>query len=124
MKHEKTHLGICSSCKTGPLLVRMCGGCGLPCVLCDECDAMWGGPDVDVPPDFPDQPDVPCPHCGSSLWSEESSWAGVEQLKEIGWDGAIVVEDAQAVEQIEETDRGCLPDGESTPIDPKKGEGN
>lgn len=95
MNNDIPHLGFCSSCKTGPLLVRLCGGCGLPCVLCDECDAMWVGPEVDAPPMFPAEEDASCLHCGGSLWSEESSWASADRLTEMGWGAYIVAKDEE-----------------------------
>jgi hypothetical protein len=58
--------------------------------MCDECEAIWLGPQIDVPPHFPEQPEIPCPHCQVSLLSEQSKWADNAKVKELEWDSHIV----------------------------------
>ena len=36
-----------------------------------------------------DQPDLPCPHCESSLNQEPSHWATWEEIESCGWTDAI-----------------------------------
>jgi hypothetical protein len=78
-------VGICPSCGTGPLGVRLCGACGKPHVLCQECDAMWLTRDTTRPAIFPRQPDIPCAACGHSLRDASARWAGWQELVRLDW---------------------------------------
>ena len=82
-------VGDCSSCETGPLGVRICGGCGTPYLLCDECDALWDGIDLSQPPRFVAQPDLPCPSCGQSLGRKPGHWASFAEIEAAGWQTSI-----------------------------------
>ncbi|MCA9149877.1 MAG: hypothetical protein KDA92_11280 [Planctomycetales bacterium] len=83
-------VGYCPSCGTGPLGVRICGGCGRPNVLCEECDALWLTPDVTGRPVFPRQPDLPCPACETSLLAPGAHWASFFELEALGWEQRII----------------------------------
>jgi len=90
MKSTLYVVGYCPSCGTGPLGVRICGACGRPAVLCEECDALWPSTDTTGCPVFPRQPDVPCPDCGGSLVDRPSHWARFFELESLGWQDRII----------------------------------
>lgn len=79
------YVGICRLCGTGPLGLRRCGDCGRVVVLCDECDAVWTGADLEVPPRVTDDPDLPCPHCKATLVGGGSSWASRQEIDDEPW---------------------------------------
>ncbi len=79
------YVGFCRVCGTGPLGLRRCGGCGAIAVLCDECDAVWRGANLNDPP-LPHVEDaLPCPDCGGSLTGAASSWATAEEVSHCQW---------------------------------------
>lgn len=85
-------VGFCPSCETGPLGVRICGACGRPHVLCEECDALWLSRDTTQPAIFPQQPDVPCSACGFSLQQGPSHWASWQELVQLNWQPSVVAQ--------------------------------
>lgn len=106
MANSLFYVGFCSSCETGPLGVRVCGNCDKPIILCDECDAIWMDVDRSAPPTFPEQPDLPCPHCKSSLLSEKSHWANRSELESAGWLAAVVGEGEALRAECEDEEDG------------------
>lgn len=56
---------ICPECGQGLLVRRRCATCWETVELCDECEAMWID-DGDPTPIYPEQPDLPCPFCGTA----------------------------------------------------------
>ncbi|VAX38407.1 hypothetical protein MNBD_PLANCTO02-1413 [hydrothermal vent metagenome] len=73
------YIGFCSSCGGGVLGVRICGE-GDVVALCDECDALWLSPVLKNSPQFPEQPDLPCPYCRQSLIKTPARWATTDDL--------------------------------------------
>jgi hypothetical protein len=90
------YVGFCRVCGTGPLGLRRCGDCGAIAVLCDECDAVWRGGELEGPPLPHEEDTLPCPECGGSLTEAPSSWATAEQIAQCHW-----VTQALEQEQIE-----------------------
>ncbi|MCO6455525.1 MAG: hypothetical protein J5I93_09535 [Pirellulaceae bacterium] len=84
------YLGYCRHCGAGLLGLRRCGQ-GHLLVLCDECDALWQTSDLGQPPQFPPQPDLPCPHCGQSLNGPTAHWASLDEVRQAGWNDALIV---------------------------------
>ncbi|TWT90661.1 hypothetical protein Mal64_10560 [Pseudobythopirellula maris] len=82
---EMLYVGFCRVCGTGPLGLRLCGGCGALVILCDECDAVWTTADTSAPPAFSDEPELPCPHCEASLVDAPSRWATREEVASCDW---------------------------------------
>ncbi len=78
------YVGFCSCCGTGPMGIRICHTCRAPLVMCDECDAVWLSPEPGTEPLYPEQPQLPCPHCGHSL-RDGSHWGTRQELTELGW---------------------------------------
>lgn len=58
-------------------------------VVCDECEAIWRQPDVASPHSYADPEHPLCPICGVPLWSDRCSWAGDEEIAELGWADAV-----------------------------------
>lgn len=85
-------VGYCPSCDTGPLGVRVCGGCGTAWVQCDECDAVFADPKAEPPARFLEQPEMPCPQCGTSLWEPPSHWASYDEMEQFGWLDQIIAQ--------------------------------
>ncbi|MDG2381458.1 MAG: hypothetical protein P8N76_07280 [Pirellulaceae bacterium] len=84
------YVGFCSRCGTGPLGIRICGGCQRPWIVCDECDAVWAAPDCRGEPMTLSDLQLPCPDCQASLRHLPSRWAKAEDLARIGWKGDVV----------------------------------
>lgn len=85
VKQKMYYVGFCRICGTGPLGLRLCGGCGNVVVLCDECDAMWTTADLTAKPHLPQTNDLSCPHCNRSLIGAPSRWANLRQIKAADW---------------------------------------
>lgn len=84
------YVGFCSRCGTGPLGIRICGGCQRPWIVCDECDAVWAEPTCKGEALTLEEPDMPCPQCQTSLQQQPSCWATAEDLARIGWHRDVV----------------------------------
>lgn len=84
------YVGFCKRCGTGPLGVRICGPCGRPWIVCDECDAVWDNPSCDGEPLTLAEPELPCPACQASLMAPTSRWASEEDLDRVGWHEYVV----------------------------------
>lgn len=82
-------IAFCPVCETGPVAVRICGGCGEPLALCEECDSLWTTADVSMSPMFVKDPLLPCPYCTTSLWRPPSHWANFAELEQVGWQGFV-----------------------------------
>lgn len=54
---------ICPLCEEGELFLKACTNCGREYLICDECEAVYKGPDE---LDFVISSYV-CPHCTRSL---------------------------------------------------------
>ncbi len=93
-------IGTCRVCGTGPLGLRVCGGCQKVVVLCDECDTSWPDADPATPPTFASEEGMPCPHCQSSLWEETSTWATREEAIETEWlvEALLTLEEGESFE--------------------------
>lgn len=83
------YVDFCTVCDGGTLGVRVCAAGDHCVILCDECDAVWLSPDLSDEPQFPDQPQLPCPHCGASLCEPASHWADQEEVQAAGWSGFV-----------------------------------
>ena len=83
------YVGFCSVCEEGSLGIRVCASGDHSVVLCDECDALWTSPDLKSKPQFPEQPKLPCPECGSSLVEPPSHWATKKEVKAAGWSDTV-----------------------------------
>lgn len=84
-KRRMYYVGFCRICGTGPLGLRECGGCGEVVVLCDECDAVWTDGGFAAKPQFADEGELPCPHCGTSLIEKPSRWAHKKTIDVTPW---------------------------------------
>lgn len=105
MTPQRMHYaGFCRLCGTGPLGLRFCGECENVVVLCDECDAVWTDADFTAPAILGDSEELNCPHCETSLLSNESHWATAEELLQSSWvqdgvaSGALAIEVGEAFE--------------------------
>ena len=83
------HLGTCPFCDQGLLGVRTCGNCLASFVICDECEAVWETPDTSEPASLLELPDIPCPHCESSLVADPSRWATLDEIEQLDWQDHI-----------------------------------
>ena len=83
------YIGSCPVCEQGDLGIRICSGLGHGIVLCDECDAMWLGPELSCPPFFLNTPEMPCIHCGASLIQPPARWASWDEVQQLGWQTAV-----------------------------------
>lgn len=83
----------CPVCEQGLCGVRLCAGSHFrpqespehALVICDECEAIWLGPDVAGRPLYSDPEHARCPICDSSIWSGSSRWADAAEIKKLGW---------------------------------------
>lgn len=57
--------------------------------MCEECDAVWLDARLTDGPHSPEQPMLPCPGDGSSLWREPAHWATREEATALGWGWAL-----------------------------------
>ena len=78
------YVGRCRICRTGPLGVLRCGGCGSLVLLCDECDSVWPDARVEGAPQPASGDDLPCPSCEASLL-DDGCWAGEDQIAVCDW---------------------------------------
>jgi hypothetical protein len=78
------YVGFCPVCEGGAVGIRICGSVKHAIFLCDECDALWTKPDLEDDAAFPEQPHLPCPHCGTSLWEQPAHWASREDVATFG----------------------------------------
>lgn len=91
-------VGTCRICETGPLGLRLCGGCQSVLILCNECDAAWIDSHCDTKPAYADEESMPCPHCEKSLWDEQASWLNREEIDSVSWitdaikEGTLVID--------------------------------
>lgn len=83
------YVGFCPVCETGPLGIRMCASGDHAVVMCDECDAVFADPESLAKAYYPDQPDLPCPICNTSLRDPASHWADDEEVARAGWTDAV-----------------------------------
>lgn len=79
-EHEMFSIGVCWSCKSGPLGLRRCGRCGRVVMLCDECDAAYLDYSDEAQATFATEEEMPCPRCGADLWDPEARWATESDL--------------------------------------------
>jgi len=87
------YVGFCPVCGGGLLGVRACAGPAHLVILCDECDALWQTPEISDLPQFPEQPDLPCPECGAQLRAGRSRWATRGEIESAGWAGFLIDEE-------------------------------
>ncbi|MCP4190825.1 MAG: hypothetical protein GY768_09375 [Planctomycetaceae bacterium] len=120
------YVGFCSCCGTGPLGIRICGGCQRPWIVCDECDAVWATPDCDGQPMTPSDLQLPCPTCQTSLRKLPSRWAKAEDLARIGWESDVVGKGSplatDPVETETDSDDDCGEKNETTDLSDHNGE--
>lgn len=83
------YVGTCPFCEQGRLGVRICNKAGDAVILCDECDAMWLSPEINAPPAFPEQPNLPCPCCPGNLTDDPAHWASFGEIYQKGWISAV-----------------------------------
>ena len=83
------YVGFCPVCEGGAVGIRVCESGKHAVLLCDECDALWTKPDLKEDAAFPDQPHLPCPHCGASLWKKPAHWANREEVDAFGLQDAV-----------------------------------
>ncbi|HAN96911.1 MAG TPA: hypothetical protein DCQ98_05505 [Planctomycetaceae bacterium] len=90
MTHDQPlDAGICSFCDQGLRRIVACISCSELLALCDECDAMWLGPDTANLPIFPNQPEIPCPFCGVGGGWEHYRAATRDELHGTRWEAAV-----------------------------------
>lgn len=57
-------------------------------IICDECEAIWRHPDLQIPHEYPAAEDAKCPRCQTDLW-QQSHWASLDEVSRLGWAGEI-----------------------------------
>ena len=112
MEEEMLSIGLCRSCKVGPLGLRTCGHCGRIVLLCDECDAAYASYEEEAEATFADEEEMPCPLCGIDLWAEDARWATVEDLNKEPKLLELIENDQVTIEQGKPFSRGSFGDAE------------
>ncbi len=77
----------CPVCEQGLCRVRVCEAedrC-FACVVCDECEAIWTDPTLEVRLPRSSEESPKCPNCDIEIWSESTRWADAADLCLLGW---------------------------------------